>query len=96
MAEQLSLFDPPKKAYVKGPPDLKLIYKYLYSNLQRLRNARCMPWDEFDLNEITGNFDLFCPMYEHEGPDMLAEFHQLVIKLTGRVQSDPETWLPEL
>jgi hypothetical protein len=55
-----------------------------------------MPWDDFDLNEITENFELFCPMYEYEGPEMLAEFRELVIKLMGRVRSDPDTWLPEL
>ncbi|MEN9855744.1 MAG: hypothetical protein RL186_1228 [Pseudomonadota bacterium] len=95
MAEQLSLFDPPKKVYAPGPPDLRLAYKFLYSSLQRLRNIRAMPWNARELAETTGYFERYCPMFEHEGPQMLAEFHALVRKLDGTDINDSDTWLPE-
>lgn len=95
MAEQLSFFDPPKTAYVAPPPNLPLAYKYLCSYLRRLSPARAMPYDAVELAEITQRFEYYCPMFEHEGPEMLADFREMVERLAGTDISDSSTWLPE-
>ena len=95
MAEQLSLFEPPKKAYVPPPPNLPLAYKYLCSYLRRLSPARAMPYDARELAEITQRFEHYCPMMEHEGPEMLADFKEMVARLAGTDKNDETTWLPE-
>lgn len=95
MAEQLSLFDAPKPVYTPAPPDLNMIYKFLFSKLQRLRFARCMPWSVDEIKWISSVFDEFCPMYEHEGPQMLADYRELIARLAHTVRADESTWLED-
>lgn len=77
-----SLFDPPRPAAERTPPDLDFIRKHLHRVLRLVRNAEGMPWGPAD----TAHWEKFFPeltalLPPEEGRELLTSFTTEISRL---------------
>lgn len=79
---QLSLFDPPKLAPERRPPNLDFVRKHLRAVLKLVRNAERMPWGAADAAHWEKFFpELTALLPQEEWSQLDAEFAREIERL---------------